>query len=311
MLRLVFQLIGTHYASGNLNAVEGTVRSILAAVPNDQTALQFLGLVYYRTGRKAEAIRIFDDVPAQSDFTVPARSDSGDDFLSRNGYSATAACHVAANDHNPDLALAWYDLGLTLRELDRPKHAAGAFRCALAARPGFADATVAFNTMTPRDPAPVCAIDPRSRSFPPPPATGPNHSRRQDARDSAVTTPVHRPHPHELSERNEAVMLNLERSETLVEILSALKSRQRITFLAPRVAAHRGTGIPPLRFSGLDSALDMGKPDLAFSNNRPEDDDACLAMAVIELTCRLDGALLDYRDDNKSPKVEVTVRWPS
>jgi tetratricopeptide (TPR) repeat protein len=135
MLHTLFQMVGVNYSSGNLNAVESAVRSILATVPNDLTSLQFLGLVYYRTGRKAEAMRILESEPPQPD--PPSRFDAapGVDILSRNAYSAVAACHVEATHRSSDLAMVWFDLGVVLSELGKPERALGAFRSALAACP--------------------------------------------------------------------------------------------------------------------------------------------------------------------------------
>jgi len=46
MLRMLFQLIGIHYANGNFGAIEAAVRGLFATVPNDFASLQLLGLAY-------------------------------------------------------------------------------------------------------------------------------------------------------------------------------------------------------------------------------------------------------------------------
>jgi tetratricopeptide (TPR) repeat protein len=147
MLHTLFRTVGAQYSNGNLDAVESAVRSILAMVPNDLASLQFLGLVYYRTGRKTEAIRILEAQAPQQDQALRFETAPGDDFLSRNGYSAAAACHVEATQRNRDLALAWYDLGLVLNELGRHESALRAFRSALAACPGHSNAMLAMSSV--------------------------------------------------------------------------------------------------------------------------------------------------------------------
>ncbi len=126
MLRTLFQLFAWHYTNGNLARAEAVVRDILTVVRDDRISLQFLGLVYYRTGRVAEAIRVFEAGGPGPGLSADLASEPGDDFLSRNGYSAAAACHVESTRRNPDLAQAWHDLGLVLSELglrDQGEHA--------------------------------------------------------------------------------------------------------------------------------------------------------------------------------------------
>jgi len=150
MLRTLFHMIGRHYANGNLGAAESSVRSVLAAVPNDPASLQFLGLVYYRTGRKAAAIDILNAAPPLCASQSPLQAMRSDDFLGRNRYSAAAACQVEATQRNPDLAQVWLDLALTLGELDQPARAVDALQYALLAQPGFPAAVRAMDSMTRR-----------------------------------------------------------------------------------------------------------------------------------------------------------------
>jgi len=150
MLRTLFHMIGSHYANGNLGAAESSVRSVLAAVPNDPASLQFLGLMYYRTGRKAAAMDILNTAPPLCAAPSPQQPARSDDFLGRNGYSATAACQVQATQRNPDLAQVWLDLALTLGELDQPARAVDALQYALLAQPGFPAAVRAMDSMTRR-----------------------------------------------------------------------------------------------------------------------------------------------------------------
>jgi tetratricopeptide (TPR) repeat protein len=148
VLHTLFQLVGIHYSGGDFSKVESAARSILATVPNDMASLQFLGLAYFRTGRKAEAMQILDAAPPEQDCTPPLEAAPGGDFLSRNGYSAAAACQLEATQRNPDLALAWYDLGVILSDLGRTELALRAFRSALAACPSYPSAMQALGPFT-------------------------------------------------------------------------------------------------------------------------------------------------------------------
>jgi tetratricopeptide (TPR) repeat protein len=150
MLHTLFRLVGVHYSCGDFGAVETTARTILATVPNDLAAQQFLGLAYYRTGRKAEAMRILDAHPPQYPCAARFEAVRDVDFLSRNGYSAAAACHVEATQRSRDLALAWYDVGRILSDLGRPEPALRAFQAALAACPGDPGAILGMGPFAPR-----------------------------------------------------------------------------------------------------------------------------------------------------------------
>jgi hypothetical protein len=129
MLRTLFQMLGDNYGQTRLRDVEVIVRSILAAVPGDATALQFLGLVYYRTGRRPDALRAFA--------RAASAPDPGEVFFDRNCFSAAAACQREAQRPSSGLAFAWYDMGVSLAELGYPHRAVCAFRASLVSRPQF------------------------------------------------------------------------------------------------------------------------------------------------------------------------------
>jgi len=134
MLHALFQLLGSHYANDDLGAVEGLLRSILATVPNDPTSMKFLGLVYYRTGRIDQAERLFDMAARRQRSCTSFEIQPHDDFLSRHGYSAMAACHLEATRPDRNTARTWYDLGLVLGDLGRREEATVAFLQANSAR---------------------------------------------------------------------------------------------------------------------------------------------------------------------------------
>lgn len=142
MIDALVELLGKYYANNDLNNVETIARSILAAVPDDQVSLQFIGLVYYRSGKVDDAVRLFDRIgmrqkPASDGLAVPNTG-----RIARRDHAATA-CYEAATRPNPDLAQAWHDLGMTFTELGRFAHALRAFHCATLARPDFPQALLA------------------------------------------------------------------------------------------------------------------------------------------------------------------------
>ena len=147
MLRVLFQMFGNAYVQANLGSVEAIIRSILATVPGDMASLQFLGLIYYRTGRTADAIHAFELAAPTPEKLPPIEFPADEDFLARNGYSAAAACQLEAIGRNPGLAKAWYDVGLTLANLGHPRRAVSAFRAALISRPSYPAAVQAVDSL--------------------------------------------------------------------------------------------------------------------------------------------------------------------
>lgn len=130
MIDALFDLLGTFYQDGNLAQAEWIARSILQAIPDDIVSLQFLGLLYYRTERRAAAMQTFRAVDSEeAGHLSPA---AGDDDL-----RASAQCLRAASGRGSTLAGAWYDLGLLLFRLGRYSQARSAVQSALCARPDW------------------------------------------------------------------------------------------------------------------------------------------------------------------------------
>ena len=127
MINALFDLLGTFYQSGEFAQAEWMARSILQAIPDDLVSLQLLGLVYYRTRRRSEAMQAFN--AAEGDVHPPTGS-----------LHASAQCLQAASGHGSTLAGAWYALGLLLFRLRRFPQAISALQAALSARPDFCQA---------------------------------------------------------------------------------------------------------------------------------------------------------------------------
>lgn len=130
MIEALLDLFGTFYQDGDLLRAERLVLGILEAVPDDAVSRLFLGLIYYRSERREEAIRIFDATAGQ----LP---DQGDGRHRDGRLSAAAHCLRAARAQGSTLAIAWYDLGLVLLRLRRYQQAIDALESALCARPDW------------------------------------------------------------------------------------------------------------------------------------------------------------------------------
>jgi tetratricopeptide (TPR) repeat protein len=142
MIRTLVDLLGNFYARNDFANFEAIARSLLAAIPNDQVSLQFLGLVYYRTGRINDAIQVFDRVVRRrARAEIPAEQAASE---VAPGDSAAALCYQEATRDRPELARAWYDVGTTLVELGKVEQALPAFRSALSAQPESSQAMLAI-----------------------------------------------------------------------------------------------------------------------------------------------------------------------
>ena len=88
MIDALFDLLGTFYQSGNFEQAEWIARSILQAIPDDIVSLQFLGLLYHRTRRRAQAMQVFAATASE-----PPQSDAPD----LDDLQASAQCRRAAS----------------------------------------------------------------------------------------------------------------------------------------------------------------------------------------------------------------------
>ena len=144
MIGTLVDLLGSFYASNDLINFEAMARSLHAAIPGDQMSLQFLGLVYYRTGRIKDAKSLFDKLRLRR-----AASNDIDDIAASGEPAipddpATLACYQEATRQRPYLARAWYDLGSILMELGRFEQAVAVFRNSLKADPANAKVLLAM-----------------------------------------------------------------------------------------------------------------------------------------------------------------------
>ena len=141
MIDALFDLLGTFYQSGNFDQAEWIARSILQAITDDIVSLQFLGLLYYRTRRRAQAVQVFAAAAGE----VPA---SAAPELVDSSLQASAQCRRAASARGSTLAGAWYDLGRLLLRLGHRQQAVNALQAAIAAQPDSRKARRAMAQIT-------------------------------------------------------------------------------------------------------------------------------------------------------------------
>jgi len=159
MIRTLVELLGNFYARSDFANFEAIARSLLSAIPNDQVSMYFLGLVYYRTGRVNDAIRIFDRVVRRRHEAPADGAEAGEPAPA----SAAAVCYQEATRESPDLARAWYDVGTTLVELGKVEQALPAFQSALSAQPESAQTMLAIGQTALRAGDLACAEEGFSR----------------------------------------------------------------------------------------------------------------------------------------------------
>ena len=71
MISAMVDLLAGCYQAGNLDQMEAIARSLLAAIPEDTVALQFLGLALYLGGRLDDARQVFLRAVAATPATGP------------------------------------------------------------------------------------------------------------------------------------------------------------------------------------------------------------------------------------------------
>ena len=92
MISTLINLLGSFYERKEFTKAEAIARNMHTAIPGDRVSLKFLGLVYYRTGRINEAIRLFDQLERQPNLCAEkqasAPADSGGRGLRARSHAA-------------------------------------------------------------------------------------------------------------------------------------------------------------------------------------------------------------------------------
>lgn len=127
MITALIDLMGTFYQAGNPGQMAVIARSMLATIPGDLVALQFLGLALYQLGQTEAAHRIFRRVAEKAEAQAQADSPTTVE-------SATATNYREATRPASGLADAWYVIGAILSRYGFRKAAERAFQASRAAR---------------------------------------------------------------------------------------------------------------------------------------------------------------------------------
>ena len=72
MISALIEVLANYYQSGDFTHVEAIARTISTAIPDDVISLKVLGLAYLRTGRVADAIRMFRKAERKAGLTSAA-----------------------------------------------------------------------------------------------------------------------------------------------------------------------------------------------------------------------------------------------
>ena len=127
MLTALIDLMGAYHHAGNLSQMAVIARSILAAIPDDVVALQFLGLALYQMGRIEAARRVFSRVCA-----IRARGQESD--LETTGEMAGATIYREARAPASGLSDAWQQVAQAMSRLGFRGAANQAYEMSLAAK---------------------------------------------------------------------------------------------------------------------------------------------------------------------------------
>lgn len=127
MITALVDLLAAFYQAGNLEQMEAVARSMLAAMPDDLVALQFLGLALYLSGRSEAAYRAFARVAERSTHPQPAE-------LPTTCEDAASVSYREATRPHSGLADGWLHIGRLLGRFGFRRPAAQARLAARAAR---------------------------------------------------------------------------------------------------------------------------------------------------------------------------------
>lgn len=128
MITALIDLMGSYHQAGNLVQMAAIARSLLASVPNDVVALQFLGLAWYQMGRQESAREVFSRVAARLE-GVPSP-----DRWPTTGELAEATVYREATRPASGLGEAWQRIAQALLSFGFRRAAARAYRASRTAR---------------------------------------------------------------------------------------------------------------------------------------------------------------------------------
>jgi Flp pilus assembly protein TadD len=127
VITALIDLMGSFYQAGNPGQMAVIARSMLATIPGDLVALQFLGLALYQLGQTEAALRIFRKVAEKAEAEAQPK-------LPTTLESAAVTNYREATGPASGLAEAWHRIGVILAKFGFHAAAERAFQAARQAR---------------------------------------------------------------------------------------------------------------------------------------------------------------------------------
>ena len=129
-----------YYQKGRFNDAEKLAITISKDFPNHPFSWKVLGAVLGTTGRKSEAVDANQTVVTLSPQDAEAHYNLGNTLKELERLDEALASYIQAIALKPDFAQAHYNLGNTLKELERLDEALSSYTQAIALKPDFAQA---------------------------------------------------------------------------------------------------------------------------------------------------------------------------
>ncbi|TRZ55407.1 MAG: tetratricopeptide repeat protein [Rhodocyclaceae bacterium] len=127
MISLLVEYLSIFYQTGDTAQLAVIARSLLAAIPDDLVALQFLGMALYQMGRIDDAYRVFKQVATKQDPDVVPGGSS-------DCQSASVISYREATEVHPGLADGWHQIAEILNKFGFQPQADRAYQAAAASR---------------------------------------------------------------------------------------------------------------------------------------------------------------------------------
>jgi len=125
---------------GKFHEAEARYRNILRSMPQNATALHFLGVLRHQQGRPDEGVELVRRALALAPTYVDAWSNLGNVYKESGRMDDAAAAYRQALSLSEEHSAAWNNLGVVLRARGEPAPAVEALRRAIDLAPDFADA---------------------------------------------------------------------------------------------------------------------------------------------------------------------------
>ena len=127
MISLLVEYLAIFYQAGDAAQLAVIARSLLAAIPDDLVALQFLGMALYQMGQVDDAYRAFRQVATKQDEDAVL-------VVSSNCESASVVSYREATGVHSGLADGWNQIAQILSNFGFQRPAERAYQASAAAR---------------------------------------------------------------------------------------------------------------------------------------------------------------------------------